>query len=186
METEKFIFCLEVVKDIESTEETLVFKNLENLAFNYQLPSIYKTCDTIEGFEESLTNLLYNDIDFANYEIIYIVASGEKNNICIHDFYYSLTEIAELFEGKMKGKIIHFANLKVLDLTQDEAQFFLDVTCAKAISGYGTTYGTTTSINLDFLFFSQFEDTTDVVEAVQQMHKKHHVLSKLLDFRLYY
>jgi hypothetical protein len=187
MQPEKFIFCLEVLPDIEAKNETLVYKNLENLALQYQLPNIYKTCDTIEGFEESLANLLYNDVDFANYEIIYIVATGEKNNICINNYYYSLTEIAELFEGKMKGKIIHFANLKVLDLSQDEAQFFLDVTCAKAISGYGSTFGnTTTSINLDFVFFSQFEDTTDVVEVVEELHKKHNALCKLLNFRLYY
>jgi hypothetical protein len=28
----------------------------------------------------------------------------------------------------MKGKILHFANSKVLDLSNDEAQYFLDVT----------------------------------------------------------
>jgi hypothetical protein len=27
----------------------------------------------------------------------------------------------------MKGKILHFANSKVLDLSNDEAQYFLDV-----------------------------------------------------------
>ena len=65
---------------------------------------------------------------------------GENNNICIYDYYYSLDEIAELFEGKMRGKIIHFANTKTLELTNDEAQFFLDVTGAKAISGYGAKF----------------------------------------------
>jgi hypothetical protein len=32
----------------------------------------------------------------------------EENNICLHD-YYSLEEIAELFEGKLRGKIVHFS-----------------------------------------------------------------------------
>jgi hypothetical protein len=33
---------------------------------------------------------------------------GQENNICLHDYYYSLEEIAELFEGKLRGKIVHF------------------------------------------------------------------------------
>jgi hypothetical protein len=47
---------------------------------------------------------------------------GQENNICLHD-YYSLEEIAELFEGKLRGKIVHFP-IKVLDLSQEEAQYF--------------------------------------------------------------
>jgi hypothetical protein len=48
---------------------------------------------------------------------------GQENNICLHDYYYSLEEIAELFEGKLKGKIVHFSNKK-RDLTAEEAQYF--------------------------------------------------------------
>jgi hypothetical protein len=52
----------------------------------------------------------------------------------------------------MKGKILHFANSKVLDLSNDEAQYFLDVTGARAISGYGTSSSTLTSSVLDTFF----------------------------------
>jgi hypothetical protein len=51
----------------------------------------------------------------------------------------------------MKGKILHFANSKVLDLSNDEAQYFLDVT-ERAISGYGTSSSTLTSSVLDTIF----------------------------------
>ena len=124
MENDQFIFCLEAVPDVENFKITEVEKYLVNAALNNGISNIYKTCDTIEGLEDSLNTLLYDDHNFKNYEIIYLVMQGENNNICIHDFFYSLDEIAELFEGKMKGKIIHFANTKILDLTQDEAQFF--------------------------------------------------------------
>ena len=140
MDYEKFIFCLEGVPDVDNATTTQVVKNLEEIAINQGITSIHKTCDTIEGLEESLNVLLYEDHNFKDYEIIYLVMPGEPNNICLHDYYYSLEEIAELFEGKMKGKIIHFANLKVLDLNDEEAQYFLDITGARAISGYGSTY----------------------------------------------
>ena len=116
MDTDKFIFCLEGVADIDEVSTTEVVKNLEEIALQQGITSIYKTCDTIEGLEESLSTLLYDDHDFKDYEIIYLVMPGEANNICLNDYYYSFEEIAELFEGKMKGKVIHFANKKVLDL----------------------------------------------------------------------
>ncbi len=186
MDQDKFIFCLEAVDDIESDVTTDVLKNLEQLAFNHGIDSIYKTCDTIEGLDESLNALLYEDHNFKNYEIIYLVMEGQANNICLNGYYYSLEEIAELFEGRMRGKILHFANLKEVDLTSEEAQYFLDITGARAISGYGEAHAKVTSIGLDKAFFSLCQDEDDVVEIVEALHEKHYTLCKMLDFRLYF
>lgn len=186
MDLDTFIFCLEAVSEIENDTNTEVVKNLEKLAYQYGITSIYKTCDSIEGLEDSLNSLLYDDHNFKNYEIIYFVMPGEANTICLNEYHYSLEEIAELFEGKMKGKILHFANAKLLDLSADEAQYFLDITGARAVSGYGTTLNTLTSSNLDKVFFSLFKELDDVVEIVEELFEKHYTLCKLLDFRLYY
>ena len=186
MDSDTFIFCLEAVPDVDTNKTTEVVKNLEQLAFEQGITSIYKTCDSIEGLEESLNSLLYEDHNFTNYEIIYFVVQGEGNTICLNEYYYSLEEIAELFEGKMKGKILHFANAKVLDLSPDEAQYFLDVTGARAVSGYGASHQNITSSSLDKLFFSLFEEQDDIIEIVEELHQKNYALCKLLDFRLYY
>lgn len=187
MDSEKFIFCLEGVPDVEDLTITNVVKCLEELAIDQGIASIHKTCDTIEGLEESLNTLLYDDHNFKDYEIIYLAMPGQENNICLHDYYYSLQEIAELFEGKMKGKIIHFANLKILDLTNDEAQYFLDITGARAISGYGSTYNKIASCStIDKAFFSLYQENDDLKEVVEELYQKHYNLCKLLDFRLYY
>ncbi|WP_330441564.1 DUF6642 family protein [Flavobacterium sp. C4GT6] len=185
MDYENFIFCLEAVADVDRAGNTEVVRNLEQLAFE-GISSIYKNCDTIEGMEESLQALLYDDHNFKNYEIIYLVMQGQANNICLNGYYYSIEEIAELFEGRMKGKVIHFANSKVLDLDEEEAQYFLDITGAKAISGYGLSFIDISSVNLDKLFFSLFEDSDDVVDIVEELHEKRYTLCKRLDFRLYY
>lgn len=187
MDNDKFIFCLEGVPDIEINNTTEVVKNLEQLAVEQGIASIYKTCDTIEGLEESLGTLLYDDHNFTDYEIIYLVMPGQENNICLNNYYYSIEEIAELFEGKMKGKIIHFANAKVLDLNEEEAQYFLDVTGARAVSGYGSHYNKIPSCStIDKAFFSLCQEFDDVVDIVEELHQKHYALCKLLDFRLYY
>lgn len=186
MDQDNFIFCLEAVPDIEKVNSSEVLKNLELLAFEQGIPSIYKNCDTIEGFEESLNTLLYDDHHFVDYEIIYLVISGEGNNICINNYFYSFEEIAELFEGKLKGKIVHFANKKPLDLEEDEAQYFLDVTGAVAVSGYGYASSQYPSNALDKAFFNLFQEETDVKIIVEELFQKYYALCKLLDFRLYY
>lgn len=186
MDDDKFIFCLEGVDDVDRHPETETVKNLERLAFEQGIGSIYKTCDTIEGLEESLQALLYDDHNFTNYEIIYLVMPGEANTICLNGYYYSFQEIAELFEGRLKGKILHFANAKALDLSSDEAQYFLDITRAKAVSGYGEQQGGISSSGLDRAFFSLFEDDDDLRSVVEELHERHYALCRLLDFRLYY
>jgi len=186
LDQDKFIFCLEAVPDVERETTTEVVKNLEQLAYNQGIDSIYKTCDTIEGLEESLNALLYDDHNFKNYEIIYLVMPGGANNIQLNGYYYSMEEIAELFEGKLKGKILHFANAKPLDLNAEEAQYFLDITGARAVSGYGEASFKITSSGLDKAFFGLFEDTDDVIEIVEELHEKYYAICKMLDFRLYY
>ena len=183
---EQFIFCLEGVPDIEIDTITDVVKNLEQLAIEQGIASIHKTCDTIEGLEESLNTLLYDDHNFKDYEIIYLVMQGKRNTICLNNYYYSFEEIAELFEGKMKGKILHFANTKKLDLKPEEAQYFLDITGAVAVSGYGSALKDVNSNLLDKAFFSLCLELDDVVDIVEELHHKHYALCKLLDFRLYY
>lgn len=187
MEDEQFIFCLEAVADIDSLHTTEVVKALEEIALRHDVTSIYKTCDTIEGLEESLNTLLYDDHNFKDYEIIYLVMPGESNNIQINNYLYSIEEIAELFEGKMKGKVIHFANNKILDLSEEESQYFLDITGARAISGYGTHLKEIPSYRtLDIAFFSLFPEHHDLKELVEELFQKYYDLCKLLDFRLYY
>ena len=185
MTAEKFIFCLEAISESDFPGNTRTLIGLEELALQ-GINSIYNHCDSIEELEERLGNLVYDDDHFAEYEIIYLVMQGEDDSIELSNYFYTLQEIAELFEGKMKGKIIHFANTKPLDLTLDDAQYFLDVSGARAISGYGLNSFSVNSLPLDQLFFSLCQEEHDLTEVVELMHEKNYAACKALDFRLYY
>jgi len=185
MHTEKFIFCLEAIPDSEYPEYTTTIQGLEQLALQ-GIDSVYNHCDSIEELESRLGALVYDDQNFKDYEIIYLVMQGAENTICLNDYFYSLEEIAELFEGKMKGKIIHFANAKPLNLTQEEAQYFLDVTGAKAISGYGVNSLSISSWPLDQLFFTLYQEESDLKLVVELLHRKQYLACQTLDYRMYY
>ncbi|MGB3775470.1 MAG: DUF6642 family protein, partial [Leeuwenhoekiella sp.] len=172
LDPDKFIYCLEGVSDVDVDQVTEVQKSLEELALQFGVASIYQTCDTIEGLEASLNTLIMDDHYFKEYEIIYLVMAGEANSICLNDYYYSFQEIAELFEGKLRGKIVHFSNAKVLDLDQEEAQYFLDITNAKAVSGYGNAFDGLSSSPLDKIYFNLFNQDDDIFNVVEELHQK--------------
>jgi len=186
MKNKQFVYCLEAVADVENSTTTKVLQNLEKLTLNEGIASIYKTCDSIEGFEESLNTLFYDDHHFKDYKVIYMIMSGEENSICLNNYYYSFEELAELFEGKMKGKILHFANSKIVNLSPEESQYFIDITGARAISGFGVSSTLLNSELLDNAFFKLCQQEDDIFHVVEELHYKHYELCKLLDFRLYY
>jgi ATP/maltotriose-dependent transcriptional regulator MalT len=186
IDADYFIYCLEAVQDIEPDGVTEAQKSLEQLTVQSGVASIYKTCDTIEGLEDSLNALVLDDHHFIDYEVIYLVIKGEANSICLNDYYYSLQEIAEIFEGRLQGKILHFSNAKVLDLDKEEAQYFLDITGAKGISGYGNECNGITSSNLDKAYFNLFKEDDNMLAVVEELHQRHYTACRLLDFRMYY
>jgi hypothetical protein len=186
IDADYFIYCLEAVPNIETDVVTEAQKSLEQLTMQYGVASIYKTCDTIEGLEDSLNSLVLDDHNFIDYEIIYLVITGEANSICLNDYYYSMQEIAEIFEGRLQGKILHFSNAKVLDLEEEEAQYFLNITGAKGVSGYGNECNGITSSNLDKVFFNLFKEDDSMLDVVEELHQRHYNACKLLGFRLYH
>lgn len=185
METEKYIYCLENVSDVSENNTSIILPSLEKLALDFGVANVHAICDSIEGFETSLSTLFYEDKNFNDYQIIYLVFNGENNAIEIDGYYYTLEEIAEFFEGKLTNKIIHFANTMRLELEADTAQFFLDVTGAKAISGYKNNTPILSSI-IDNHFFALYQDFDDVVILVEELYKKHALLCNSLGFQLYY
>jgi hypothetical protein len=179
------LFCLESVPDVTSQTSSIILPSLEKLALQYNITNVYQTCDSIEGLEESLSTLLYEDRNFHDYEIIYFVFQGRDNNIIIDNYLYSLEEIAEFFEGKLTNKRIHFANTLQLDLDFETAQYFLDVTGAISISGYRNPAPILSTI-IDNPFFSLCQEYDEVTTIVEELFEKHYTFAKAMGFTLYY
>jgi hypothetical protein len=185
MHSNSKLYCLEGVQNIEEENQSIILPSLEKLAIQYGITNVYQTCDSIEGLEESLSTLLHEDRNFNDYEIIYLVFEGKGNQITIDQYNYSLEEIAEFFEGKLAGKLVHFANTMQLDLNQETAQYFLDVTGASAVSGYKNNVPLLSTV-LDNLFFALSQEYDDVTEIVEELYQKHFALAKTMAFTLYY
>lgn len=179
------VFCLEAVPDIETFTSSNLFPMLEQLTLQYGITNVYQNCDSIETFESSLETLLYSDKQFKDYEVIYLSFKGENNTIQIGNYIYSFEEIAEMFQGKLSGKILHFSNTLNLNLDEETAQYFIDVTGAKAVSGYINTTPLI-STKLDFHYLGLYDEFDDIFELVENLFDKHYALCQFMGFRLYY
>ena len=179
------LYCLECVTNVDESVESEIFPLLEELVKQHSMVNVYKAVDTIEDFEESLNTLLYEDRNFKDYDLLYFICSGTENEIIVNDYLHTLEEIAELFEGKLKGKILHFANSKTLNIDRETAQYFLDVTGAKAISGYEKPH-IANSMLLDYHFFSLYPNYDHPTEIVEALFDKHYALCTNLGFHMYY
>lgn len=179
------LFCLEYVNNTNIQFNSVILPALEQLSLQYGVTNVYQVCEDIETFEERLGNLLYEDRNFQDYELLYFVFQGQNNQIILDGYYYSLEEIAEFFEGKLKGKKVHFANTMLLDLEEETFQYFLDITGAQSISGYVNQVPLLSTV-LDNLFFSICQEYDDVMDIVEELFERQYNLAKSMGFRLYY
>ncbi|MEN9335157.1 MAG: hypothetical protein RLZZ500_144 [Bacteroidota bacterium] len=167
------------------TPSDLIVPSLEQLALFGGITNVYQTCADMEELEQCLTTLIYEDRQFKSYRVLYFVLEGADDYLAIDGSSYSLTEMAELFEGRLTGKMIHFANTKQLEMDTADSQYFLDVTGAQSISGY-TRALPILSTPLDCQFFALAAQYTDVRELTEALYQKHYAQCKTLGFELYY
>ncbi len=180
-----YVFCLEALSNTNQNAPSKLLPWLENLAVQFDIPNVYQSCTDIEGLEQALQILLYEDRNFNDYNIIYFHVRGSHNTITLDNYHYDLEEIAELFEGKLKNKIIHFSNAFRLDLDPEQSQYFLDVTGARGLSGYINNPVLPSQV-LDAHYFDLCQHYTDVVEITETLCDEHFGLFKNLGFNMYY
>lgn len=181
----KNIFCLEGDWNDNLKHKSSILPALELLELNNGIQSIYKTCGSYGEFEVRLNQILADKRKYNSFEIIYLAFHGSKNKIFIGDEAYSLEEIAETFEGRLEGKIIHFGSCKTLSIDEDQAKYFLEVTGAKAISGYGKNVDFISSTVVDILFFEMCQKYERMHYIKENMNKHYRELCSDLDFKFY-
>lgn len=181
----KNIFCLEGDWKENLKHKSSILPALELLELNTGIQSIYKTCGSYGEFEVRLKQILADKRKYDSFEIIYLAFHGRKNHIIIGEVDYSLEEIAKTFEGRLDGKMIHFGSCKTLSIGEEQAKYFLEVTGAKAISGYGKNVAFISSTVVDILFFEMFQKFERLHSIRDNMHKHYGDLFRALDFKFY-
>jgi len=87
----------------------------------------------------------------------------------------------------MKGKVIHFCEQKILDLTDEDHQYFLDVNWRTRYFGlrhYPQTEISSSKVLWPVFFLALYQENDDFTEWVELMFQKHYNLCKLLELSI--
>jgi hypothetical protein len=182
----KNIFCLEGDWNNNLKHKSSILPALQLLELNIGIETIYKTCASFEEFEVRLNQILADKRKYNSFEIIYLAFHGRKNHIIIGEGEYSLEDIAKTFEGRLDNKMIHFGSCKTLSIDKEQANYFLEITGAKAISGYGKNVDFISSTVVDILFFEMCQKFERVHYIKENMNNLYGDLCSALDFKFYY
>jgi hypothetical protein len=153
------VFCLEGSWSSKLTDRSSVRPLLELLEEQRIIRYAHRDTGTIEEFEHYLKQ--WSQAQYSNYGLAYLAQHGEPGAIQFGRKVKTLEEIADLLEGRLKGRTIYFASCEVLNIKRDEAEHFRQRTKARAICGY--------TESVDWIESAAFE--MNVIEAASRFKR---------------
>lgn len=134
MKNQRFIYCLEGSWN-KNPRSNQTIKPILDLLFTFsKIKYIYRKCTNKENFIKELQR--FSQKRYSNYTVLYIAYHGRKNRIYFGKEYITLKEIANVLEGKLNGKIVHFGSCSTLNTTEKNITNFINRTGCSLISGY--------------------------------------------------
>jgi len=175
----KGIFCLETdwwgIEDRTTVEPVL---QLLASCAGYKAPYIHRHVGTREEFDYYV--LKWTNKQFARYPILYLGFHGERDVLYVgsrrgRDRQLRLGKLAEMLEGRCKGRVIHFGSCETLDVRGQSISAFLRRTEALAVMGYKGANGWVESAAFEVLLLGELQNCT---MTVQGMHKLERLVSE--------
>lgn len=186
MKYEKYIYCLEGDWDTDLKGKSSILPALELLTLNCNIKTIYRTCSTKEELVNRINQLLNAPVRYEKYQIIYLAFHGFEGGISFGGkTFITLDELAAIYEGKFKNKIIHFGSCSTLYLHDDDIKYFKKKTKALCVSGYQNDIKFISSTVVDVLYFELCQSYKNLTTIKKQMFENYGELCDKLEFRMY-
>jgi len=180
---EKHIYCLEGNWNINPRSNQSIKPILELLNTASGVKYIYRKCNTKDELLEYLRQFTFKR--YQNYTILYLAFHGRKNRILTGKEYTTLKEIADVLDGKLDNKIIHFGSCLTLGASETNINNFINKTSCLFISGYKKTvdYIDSTAFELSYLNVLQKYSLYSKIKNI--ITKDFFSMKEKFDFNLY-
>ena len=175
------IFCIEGTWNNRSNGRPSIRPILELLHTFYGVKYIYRKCLSKDDFLNTLHTFTYKYYD--NYPILYIAYHGLTNRICVGNDTIALNEIADVLEGKITGKIIHFGSCSTLNTSARNITSFMKRTGCSHLSGYKKDVEYNDSNAFEVLYLHYLQNHISGIDG--KLKKLHPVLTDRLKFIIY-
>ena len=177
---QKHIYCLEGNWNKNPRSNQSIKPILELLNTTLGVKYIYRKCNTKDEFLECLRQYTFKR--YQNYTILYLAFHGRINRIRIDNEFITLKEIADVVEGKLMGKIVHFGSCSTLGTTESKIADFSTRTECLFISGYRKTVGYIDSTAFDLLYLEVLQNYYSYTKIKSKITKSFHTLAETLCF----
>lgn len=179
---EKFIYCLEGNWNKHPKSNQSIKPILDLLYSFSKVKYIYHKCPTKEDFIKGLET--FTQKRYSNYTVLYIAYHGCRNRICFGNEYITLKEIANVLEGKLNGKIIHFGSCSTLNTSEKNITDFITRTGCSFISGYKKDVEYINSAAFELGYFDSLQHHKSINKIWKQMLASYFPLVANLHFTI--
>ena len=181
---EKHIYCLEGNWDKHPRSTKSIRPILELLKTSSKVKYIYHRCLTKEEFLRHLSD--FTKLRYSNYSILYFAFHGRSNRIVLGKEEILLSELADVLEGKLNGKIVHFGSCSTLKTSQNNIDDFLNRTSCINISGYKKRVDYVSSTAFELVYFDFLQQFVNIKQVNKKVCLEYKTWSKALEFIMYY
>lgn len=180
---QRYIYCLEGNWN-KHPHSNQSIKPILDLLFTFSKTKyIYHKCPNKADFIKGLQ--LFTQKRYSNYTILYIAYHGCKNRIYFGKEYITLKEIADMSEGKLNGKIVHFGSCSTLNTTESNITEFINRTECSFVSGYRKDVPYIESSAFELLYFNVLNTYRTYTNIKKNINNKYSVLVDILKFTIF-
>ena len=177
---EKYIYCLEGSWHKTPRSNQSVKPILELLNTFHKVKYSYRRCLTKDEFINGLRTFTHKR--YSKYTILYVAYHGLKNGIYIGKEFITLKEIANVLEGKLYSKIVHFGSCSTLRTAEANILNFINRTDCSLISGYKKDVGYIDSSAFELLYFEALQKYRSLGKMKVAVEEKYSKLISALRF----
>jgi len=176
----KYIYCLEGNWNKNPRSNQSVKPILDLLYTFSKVKYIYCKCTTKDEFLKGLQ--AFTQKRYSNYTILYIAYHGKKNRINFGNDSITLKEIANVLEGKLNGKYVHFGCCSTLNTSVRNITDFITRTRCSLISGYKKDVGYISGSAFELVYFELLQQYNSFRKIQSTITKKYQTLVEHLQF----
>jgi hypothetical protein len=179
---EKYVYCLEGDWLDDLRKHVSVKPALEFMQLCSGIKYIHRNCATREQIGYYLKK--YSGKKYEKFSILYFAFHGEPHRIRLGKEWITLDELADLSEGLLRGKIIHFGTCSTINIDTRYIKKFLKATGALCVCGYATDIDFLPGSVFDLLLFEICQNYKDIRFIERDMRRYYGKLIKMLGFRM--
>ena len=175
------VFCLEGPWSTRLDDVSSVRPLLDLLERRRVIRYIHRDAATVDEFDFYMRQ--WTQKRYANYSFGYLGFHGEENAIQIGRRFLTLEELAELLDGRCRGRTIYLGSCATLCISTARIEAFRAAVGARAVCGYVEDVDWIESAAFDLNLIDAVIDAKRIDAGFRRLHKRHLGECRQLGFR---